>query len=309
MLSPEVLNKSNGYAKHLIGFQIESEFIYWEILMSIKRVNYFRVFSNIAIVAVFSGCISARPNIKNDNDLLNYNHDLLMGILWQQKSGEYVALCYQAFNAGKMYIDTLSPLENKAIVFDIDETVLDNSKYAAWMVATGNPWSNDTWTAWCNAHEADAVPGSLDFAQYIKDSGIEIFYVSNRPISTLENTITNLKNLGFPSADMDHVFLQEDTSDKKPRLERIQALGHNIALFAGDSLEDFDSATRRWTNQERRNWVDARPESFGVYWIVLPNAVYGAFESAIVPNYYELSLQEKARVRLEKITVWKPNNK
>jgi 5'-nucleotidase (lipoprotein e(P4) family) len=177
------------------------------------------------------------------------------------------------------------------------------------MIATGNPWSNDTWIVWCNAHEADAVPGSLDFARYLTERCIEIFYVSNRPVSTLENTITNLKNLGFPSADMDHVFLQENTSDKNPRLERIQALGYNIALFAGDSLEDFDSATRRWTNQERRNWVDSGPEGFGVYWIVLPNAVYGTFESAIVPNYYELSLQEKARVRLEKIAVWKPNNR
>jgi predicted secreted acid phosphatase len=74
--------------------------------------------------------------------------------------------------------------------------------------------------------------------------------------------------------------------------------------LAGDSLEDFDSATRRWTNPERRNWADADTESFGVYRIVLPNAVYGTFESAIVPNYYGLSLQEKARARQEKISAW-----
>jgi predicted secreted acid phosphatase len=76
--------------------------------MNIKRINYFLVFSTIVIVAVFSACTSAGPNIKNDNDLL-------MGVLWQQNSGEYAALCYQAFNAGKMYIDTLSPLENRVV--------------------------------------------------------------------------------------------------------------------------------------------------------------------------------------------------
>jgi 5'-nucleotidase (lipoprotein e(P4) family) len=265
-----------------------------------------RFLSGIIIAALFSGCASTNQNTQSGDDLLNYNHDLLMGILWQQNSGEYSALCYQAFNAGKMYIASLPSRENKAIVFDIDETVLDNSKYAAWMVATGNPWSDDTWTAWCNAREAGAVPGSLDFALYLAEQGIGIFYVSNRPGSTTESTVRNLQNLGVPLADRDHVFLQEDTSDKNPRLERIRSLGYDIALFAGDSLEDFDSAARRWTNQERRDWADSETESFGVYRIVLPNAVYGTFESAIVPGYYGLSLQEKARARLERISVWKP---
>jgi 5'-nucleotidase (lipoprotein e(P4) family) len=229
-----------------------------------------------------------------------------MGILWQQNSGEYSALCYQAFNVGKTYIASLPSRENKAVVFDIDETVLDNSKYAAWMVLSGEPWGSDTWAAWCNAEDADAVPGSLGFARYLAEQNIEIFYVSNRPASTTDSTIANLLNLGFPFADKDHVFLQEDTSDKNPRLQRIRSLGYEIVLLAGDSLEDFDSTTRRWTNAERRNWADAETESFGVYRIMLPNAVYGTFESAIVPNYYGLSLQEKARARQEKINAWTP---
>ncbi|MDR1318491.1 MAG: 5'-nucleotidase, lipoprotein e(P4) family [Treponema sp.] len=274
--------------------------------MNTRRIRCLWFWSNVVIVVFFSACVSTGSNTPEDRDLLNYNHDLLMGLLWQQNSGEYSALCYQAFNAGERYVASLPSWENKAIVFDIDETVLDNSKYAAWMVVTGNPWGNDTWTAWCNAREADAVPGSLDFARYLMERGIEIFYVSNRPASTTESTVKNLQNLGFPLADREHVFLQEDTSDKNPRLERIRALGYDIALFAGDSLEDFDSATRRWTNQERRNWADSEIESFGVYRIVLPNAVYGTFESAIVPNYYGLSPGEKARARLEKIKAWNP---
>jgi 5'-nucleotidase (lipoprotein e(P4) family) len=269
-----------------------------------RRVNGFWVLGNLVILAFFWACVSAGPDVQNDSGLLNYNHDLLMGILWQQNSGEYAALCYQAFNAGQMHIAALPSRENKAVVFDIDETVLDNSKYAAWMVLTGNPWGSDTWEAWCNAADAGAVPGSLGFARYLAEQGIEIFYVSNRPSSTTDATTANLRNLGFPFADNNHVFLQEDTSDKNPRLERIRSLGYGIALLAGDSLEDFDSATRRWTNPERRNWADAETESFGVYRIVLPNAVYGTFESAIVPNYYGLSLQEKARARQEKISAW-----
>jgi 5'-nucleotidase (lipoprotein e(P4) family) len=267
-----------------------------------RRVNLF--FCGIIIAAGFCGCVSA--SVKNDNELLNYNHDLLMAILWQQNSGEYSALCYQAFNAGKAYITSLPSLENKAVVFDIDETVLDNSEYAAWMVVTGNPWGNDTWEAWCNAGDAYPVPGSVDFAAYLAERGVEMFYVSNRPDSTVESTIANLKKFGFPQSDSSHVFLQKDTSDKNPRLERIRALGYEIVLFAGDNLDDFDSAARKLSNQERRNRADSEAGSFGTYRIVLPNAAYGTFESAIVQNYYGLSMDEKARSRLKSISAWEP---
>ncbi|MDR2632626.1 MAG: 5'-nucleotidase, lipoprotein e(P4) family [Treponema sp.] len=263
---------------------------------------------NLVIALLCSACVSPGPKVRQEKEAAApYNHDLVMGILWQQHSGEYAALCYQAFNAGKAYIASLPLGEKPAVVFDIDETLLDNSKYAAWMVCTGNPWGNDTWEAWCHAREADAVPGSRDFALFLREQGIELFYISNRPASTTASTIENLQSLGFPLADADHVFLQESTSDKNPRLDRIRALGYDILLLAGDSLEDFDSTTRKWTNQERRAWADAKKDGFGAYRIVLPNAVYGTFESAIVPNYYGLSLEEKARARLEKIHSWKPS--
>jgi 5'-nucleotidase (lipoprotein e(P4) family) len=244
---------------------------------------------------VFAGCQS-----------VNYNRDLLMGILWQQQSGEYSALCWQAFNAGKAYIRGLPAGGPRAVVLDIDETVLDNSRYAAWMVRSGEPWSAEAWERWCKAAAAPAVPGSLDFANFLDSRGIAVYYVSNRPASVTDHTVDNLKALGFPSAVRDHVLLQESTSDKAPRLEQIRALGYELVLLAGDSLEDLDSGTRRWSDAERRAWVDTRVEQFGRYWLVLPNAVYGAFESAIRDGYYGLSPEEKARSRLAVIEAWEP---
>jgi 5'-nucleotidase (lipoprotein e(P4) family) len=237
---------------------------------------------------------------------VNYNRDLLMGILWQQQSGEYPALCYQAFNAGKEYLRSLPAGGQRAVVLDIDETVLDNSKYAAWMVRSGEPWSAEAWEAWCLAAAAPAVPGSLDFANFLSLRGITVYYVSNRPASVTDSTVDNLKALGFPYADRDHVLLQETTSDKAPRLETIRSLGYEIVLLAGDSLEDLDSGTRRWSDAERRAWTDTQIEQFGFYWLVLPNAVYGTFESAIRDGYYGLSPQGKAQARLDAIEAWEP---
>jgi 5'-nucleotidase (lipoprotein e(P4) family) len=262
----------------------------------------FVVMSGIALI----GCVSTNTT---RGDAQNYNRDLVMGILWQQQSGEYAALCYQAFNAGKQYINALPGNhtgEKRAVVLDIDETILDNSKYAAWMVASGEPWSNEAWESWCNALDAYPIPGSLDFTLFLQKNSIEVFYVSNRPVSVTNSTITNMQSLGFPFADAEHVLLMEKTSDKTPRIERIQQQGFTVVLYAGDNLDDFDSSIRKQMNQERRAWADARIGQFGAYWIVLPNAVYGTFESAIRPNYYGLSPKERASARSEALNFWEP---
>jgi 5'-nucleotidase (lipoprotein e(P4) family) len=176
---------------------------------------------------------------------VNYNRDLLMGILWQQQSGEYSALCCQAFNAGKAYIQGLPAGGPRAVVLDIDETVLDNSKYAAWMVRSGEPWSAEAWEQWCRAANAPAVPGSLDFANFLDSMGIAVYYVSNRPASVTDHTVDNLKALDFPAAGRNHVLLQKSSSDKAPRLEQIRSLDYELVFLAGDSLEGLDSGTRR----------------------------------------------------------------
>jgi 5'-nucleotidase (lipoprotein e(P4) family) len=234
----------------------------------------------------------------------NYNRDLVMSILWQQNSGEYAALCHQAFNMGKIYIKTLPDEKGRAVVLDIDETILDNSPYAAWMAKTGNPWANETWEAWCNEAVAGAVPGSLDFTLFLQKNNIEIFYISNRPASTKSNTVLNMKNIGFPFSDDEHTALMETTSDKTPRIENIKKQGRKIILYAGDNLDDFDSSIRRLNNEERVKWTDGQIENFGAYWIVLPNAVYGTFESAIKQNYYGLPQPDKASARLQALNVW-----
>lgn len=264
--------------------------------MNKKTILLITVFT---FLAGFYLCADSRDNIE-----LNYNNDLTMAILWQQNSGEYAALCYQAFNAGKSYLQSLPAKEKPAVVFDIDETMLDNSKYAAWMVKTGNGWSADTWEEWCNAADADAVPGALDFALFVQKLGIEVFYVSNRPASVTRSTIYNMGKLGFPNADNDHVFLMENTSDKNPRIDLIKSKGFETVLYAGDNLDDFDSSIRKKNNQARRAFSGQKRDVFGALWIVLPNPVYGTFEAVIKPGYYSFTPEEKASARHEMINSW-----
>jgi 5'-nucleotidase (lipoprotein e(P4) family) len=231
-----------------------------------------------------------------------------MAILWQQQSGEYAALCYQAFNAGKAFVRAAQAAQTAqaahtggryAAVLDIDETVLDNSPYAAYLVHKNDPWSAESWESWCSAAAAEAVPGALDFCNFLAENGIEIFYVSNRPNSTLSATTANLHALRFPNARADRVLLQTATSDKTPRVNSVREQGYTVLLFAGDNLDDFDGSIRKHTNAARKTWAAENAETFGLHRIVLPNAAYGTFEAALVDGYYGKPPAERAAARME----------
>ncbi|MEO6820344.1 MAG: HAD family acid phosphatase, partial [Ginsengibacter sp.] len=59
---------------------------------------------------------------------------------FQQSAAEYRALCYQAFNIAHLRVDQNREVKSakpKAIMTDLDETVLDNSAYQAHQILQG----------------------------------------------------------------------------------------------------------------------------------------------------------------------------
>ena len=66
----------------------------------------------------------------------------------------------------------------------------------------------------------------------------------------------------------------------------------------GDNLDDFSNAFERKSVIERFNEVDKDRELWGKRFIVLPNAMYGTWESAIY-NYERLNETQKAQRRAQ----------
>ncbi len=209
----------------------------------------------------------------------------LNAVLWQQHSGEYRALCYQAFALAKMrllekitaHIKDKAPL---AIVTDIDETVLDNSPQQASDILHHVTYTEKSWKDWTSRAEAGALPGAVAFFQWADKMGIQCFYVSNRRPEEKEATIKNLIIAGFPQADTMHVQMKDTTSDKEPRREKIR-VKYTIALLLGDNLNDFDKMFYKQPSYTRCNLVRDNSDLFGDVFIILPNAIYGDWESAI----------------------------
>lgn len=260
-----------------------------------------RILLIIMSILFLAGCTNSTRNYKKD--LVSESK---LGTLWVQDSGEYRALAYQAYNSARITFNSVEKGGKiPAVVMDLDETVLDNSPYAAWQAVKGESYTPESWKRWCEAREAGAVPGALEFVKHVYSKGGEVFYVSNRKVDVKSATIDNLKFLGFLGVDERHVLLKEESSNKDGRRKSIEDMGYEIVMLIGDNLDDFDSMGYKKSNEIRKDNVNKNRDDYGVKFIILPNPVYGGFEGGIIEGYYRYSDLEKIIIREKKLKVWK----
>ena len=229
-------------------------------------------------------------------------------VLYMQKAAEYRALTYQAFNSARMSLDAdfekknlkrLPKAERKrlrAVVVDVDETVLDNSPHQAFLVTNRLPFSSEVWTEWVNRRKAKAIPGAAEFLSYAHEKGVKVFYVTNRDEIHRQATIDNLKQTGFPDASDETVLVRANGDSSKEARRLAIAEKYRIVLLLGDNLNDLSGAFERKSVADRFAEVDKTRDLFGKKFIVLPNAMYGDWESAIY-EYKRASEAEKSKIR------------
>lgn len=245
-------------------------------------------------------------------------HEMLHPTLWTQTSAEHDAVSLQIYKAAMTQLDraladsswtavlgqtgSFSGLP-PAVVLLVDETVLDNHGYEAYLTASNTGWDPDSWSRWVNAREAEAKPGALEFVQYAVSKGVNIFYVSDRDPQDEPATADNLRALGFPvEADGSNILsTYEETEwgyEKMERHERI-AQTHRVLLLFGYDLHDFlpgsytdPKARRALANQYDTYW--------GEKWFILPNDMYGGWEDSLF-NYESLSRGERIAAKFSQL--------
>lgn len=242
----------------------------------------------VAITAIsMTGCSNLYSK-SEDKVTLTYDElvarENMMATNWYQTSGEARALYLQGYNVAtqrlKEYLKT-PHTKPYSIVLDLDETVLDNSPYQAENIILGRGYDSKSWDEWVNMKKAKAVPGAKEFLQFADKNGVKIYYISDRTESQLEATIENLRAEGIPVQTNDSVLLKNknDKSGKVNRREYVKNHTQLIMLF-GDNLSDFDLFSSK-SIDERNAKVEELSKEFGDRFIIFPNPLYGAFETAI----------------------------
>jgi len=270
-------------------------------------------FITYTIIAVsFISC----NNYNHSSNLFNGKTDtveslssdyLVSTTVWYQKSAENRALYYQCYNYAKLALDNqlrdIKGNKKPAVVLDIDETVLNNSPYQGMLIHKGLSYETKTWKQWTKLAKAKALPGAVEFTNYAKSKGCEVFYVSNRENDEKEATILNLKNENFPYADDKHLFLRiNKESSKIPRYNFI-AEEYQILLFIGDNLSDFENVFENRTSNYGFDDADSLKDFFGEKFILLPNPMYGDWEKAIYGGKYPANA-EKSKLLKQAITTY-----
>ena len=246
------------------------------------------------------------------------SREILYATLWMQHSTEYQAAALQAFESARSQLKTAtkcgsaeagqlrqskgtcgtkSPWAKRpaAIVFDLDETLLDNSAYQAFRVKQRELHDDERWDTWVKSEEALEIAGALDFVKSASKAA-RIYYVSNRacrqPIykasteQQLRNqcpqllyTMERMQKLGFPkSNDQSSFYLKGMYAglESKEDIRRKIAADHRISMLVGDDLEDFVQSRAAYAENEAmlsRLW--------GKRWFIIPNPAYGSWPGVL----------------------------
>ena len=265
---------------------------------------------SVGIVLLISSCCKEKEVtiekevVKKQIDSLFNSEHLSMATLWFQKAAEAKATYYQNFNIAKLILDDkikkdrfkLKKKMPKAIITDIDETVIDNSPYNAKLILSGKSYNKKSWEEWVNEKRAKPTAGALEFCKYAKEKGVEIFYVSNRSEKSIDATLENLKNAGFPYADKKHIYLKTTTSDKTERRNKILK-NYDVILYLGDNLRDFDETFGGRGADFGFGITKENKETFGTKFIVFPNPMYGEWEKGLYKGDFSKSDEEKRQMR------------
>ena len=258
-----------------------------------------------------------------DSPDMNYNG--LNATLWMQSSAEYVASAEQAFNAARMNLDKAlrdknwtAALEQNgaykdlppAVIFDVDETVLDNSPYQGYLIKSGQAYHGETWRDWVTAARAEPIKGVKALIAEIKSQGIDVFYVTNRDAShdaaedvkVKDATVKNIKATVDADVQANQVLCKGERkawgSDKSSRRAEI-AKTHRIIMMFGDNYNDFRFIENSPSAAARVADIQTYKTYWGSKWILISNPVYGHWERPIFNYARALPADEKLQAKLQ----------
>ena len=218
------------------------------------------------------------------------------GMQYLYGSGEAAAISRQAYAALTDYVraqagrPAVSVVEGappcgarlRAIVLDVDETVLLNLGYEYADAATGKPYDAARWERWerTGMRAVAPVPGAADALAAIRALGVTVIFNSNRSAATARFSQAAIEGAGLgPAAHGETLFLKGDAGPGSGKDARRALIAQRwcVVAMVGDQLGDFadrfagSPAARRAAVQAAD--VAAR---WGRGWFLLPNPVYGS---------------------------------
>lgn len=250
-------------------------------------------------------------------------NDMLLATLWTQRAVEYRGNALTVFALARIRLDealadkkwTAAPVEQKgdyqalppAVVLDIDETLLDNSRYQVWMLKNNQTFSTKTWNQFCAAQVSTAIPGAVEFTKYADSKGVKVFYITNRGAETEKDTRENMAKLGFPMGGNVNTFLMQNGKPEwgsaKGTRRTVITKDYRVLLNIGDNFGDFDDRYRTG-EAERAKAFDSDMAYWGRQWLMIANPTYGSFDTAPFGHDFKKPREEQRKAKWDALETW-----
>lgn len=280
---------------------------------TVREDTYFSVLNGvrpwwlvIAAALAMAGCGTRQVRVDG--------HESLNATLWAQTSAEYVGTTTQAYRTAAANLDQAladqkwtAALEQggdygglpPAVMLDLDQTVLDTSSYNARIILQHGTFSRETFNEWCRNFTAPAIPGAKEFLDYAVELGVRVIYYSARREALRDCTTSNLRALGMPLPEQQWLLLNEGTpSTSKEQQRTAIASRFRVLLLVGDNLDDFIGGSKT-DAASRRALASQHAERWGREWIILPNPMYGHWESSLYGFDYSLRRDMQLQHKLQ----------
>jgi acid phosphatase len=157
------------------------------------------------------------------------------------ESGDFEKETGEIFLNAVAEIEKLNPVNNPAVVFDIDETALSNYEHTK---EIGFGYVPSLWHDWIIQGDAKAIPQSLKFYNYLIGKNVAIIFITGRYEEAKKATYNNLINEGYTVFDT--LIVREKNEMKIPAAEfkalkrkELTDKGYNIIACVGDQWSDM----------------------------------------------------------------------
>ena len=221
---------------------------------------------------------------------------------WYRDSVERNAIYREVFLMGQMRVKEMVKHQHLhkhkwGVVFDIDETLLDNSALVKdQTIGQCKPRTAIGFSEFAMTEVSTALPGAVNATCGIQKMGGYVTLISNRDggyidpktdKSLLTATEENLKKQGICFNQI--ILASNGDGNKNPRFDAVRSgtypkgmaysaklPAHPIIAFFGDNVQDFPKLMQ--AEMIKQNPNGKAYEVFGRHYFVLPNTTYGSFQ-------------------------------
>lgn len=160
------------------------------------------------------------------------------------ESGQYAEELTAIIEEAKEKFSKVAPTQNSAVIFDIDETALDNYKE---IKRIGFGYERQLWEEWLQKAEAPAIPQVKSLYDFLIERGFKVVFITGKKDYQYNAALKNMIAAGYTKFDTiitrsKDEYKVKSAPYKSQKRSALVGKGYVIAGCVGDQLTDCEGS-------------------------------------------------------------------